>query len=185
MARAFKEAGIDPRTISYLEAHGTGTSLGDPIEIAGLSGVFRQYTGDKQFCPIGSVKSNIGHCESAAGIAGLTKVLLQLKYKQLVPSLHSSVLNPNIDFADTPFVVQQELAEWKRPILETNGEIKEYPRIAGISSFGAGGSNAHLVIEEYIPRDSDVPAAVVNAQNPAIIVLSAKNEIQLVEQTRG
>ncbi|UUZ97254.1 hypothetical protein LJK87_12845 [Paenibacillus sp. P25] len=184
MARAFKEAGIDPRTISYLEAHGTGTSLGDPIEIAGLSGVFRQYTGDKQFCPIGSVKSNIGHCESAAGIAGLTKVLLQLKYKRLVPSLHSSVLNPNIDFADTPFVVQQELAEWKRPILETNGEIKEYPRIAGISSFGAGGSNAHLVIEEYIPRDSDVPAAVVNAQNPAIIVLSAKNEIQLVEQTQ-
>ncbi|KAA7274251.1 polyketide synthase, partial [Salmonella enterica subsp. enterica serovar Lubbock] len=85
IGRAIKKAGIEPRTISYMEAHGTGTSLGDPIEIAGLNSIFREYTGDKQFCALGSAKSNIGHCESAAGIAGLTKVLLQLKYKQLVP----------------------------------------------------------------------------------------------------
>ncbi|PEU21766.1 hypothetical protein CN526_26225, partial [Bacillus wiedmannii] len=153
IGRAFKEAGIDPRTVSYIEAHGTGTALGDPIEITGLTKTFQEYTQDKQFCAIGSAKSNIGHCESAAGIAGITKILLQLKHKQLVPSLHSKVLNPNIDFSNTPFVVQQELAEWERPVLEINGGTKEYPRIAGISSFGAGGSNAHVVIEEYIPED--------------------------------
>ncbi|MEW8987767.1 MAG: polyketide synthase, partial [Bacillus sp. (in: firmicutes)] len=92
--RAFKEAKVDPRTISYIEAHGTGTSLGDPIEIVGLSKAFQEYTKEKQFCAIGSAKSNIGHCESAAGIAAVTKVLLQLKHRKLVPSLHSEVLNP-------------------------------------------------------------------------------------------
>ena len=99
IGEVFKRAGIDPRTLSYLEAHGTGTSLGDPIEITALTKTFREYTDDDQFCAIGSVKSNIGHCESAAGIAGVTKVLLQLKHRQLVPSLHSETLNPNIDFA--------------------------------------------------------------------------------------
>ncbi|MBZ5797809.1 hypothetical protein K8353_48155, partial [Burkholderia contaminans] len=83
IGQAIQEAGINPRTISYIEAHGTGTPLGDPIEIAGLQKVFREYTRDKQFCSIGSAKSNIGHCESAAGIAAVTKVLLQLKNKQL------------------------------------------------------------------------------------------------------
>jgi acyl transferase domain-containing protein len=81
ISRAFKEAGVDPRTVTYLEAHGTGTLLGDPIKIAGLSKAFGEHTQDKQFCAIGSVKSNIGHCESATGIAGLTKILLQLKHK--------------------------------------------------------------------------------------------------------
>ncbi len=184
IAMALKESKIDPRTISYIEAHGTGTSLGDPIEIAALTKTFREYTKDKQFCAIGSVKSNIGHCESAAGIAGLTKVLLQLKYRQLVPSLHSKVLNPNIDFSNTPFVVQQELAEWKRPMVEINGETRECPRIAGISSFGAGGSNAHIVVEEYISGDQEVPHIPITPQNPAIIVLSAKNEDRLKEQAR-
>ncbi|MGG4102530.1 SDR family NAD(P)-dependent oxidoreductase [Paenibacillus lautus] len=179
IGRAFKKAGIEPRTISYMEAHGTGTSLGDPIEITGLHNIFQEYTGDKQFCALGSAKSNIGHCESAAGIAGLTKVLLQLKYKQLVPSLHSRVLNPNIDFSQTPFVVQQELAEWKRPVLDLNGVRKEYPRIAGISSFGAGGSNAHIVIEEYIPGDEEPSPIIVGGLNPVIIVLSGKSEEQL------
>ena len=93
---------------------GQGHLLGDPIEIAGLTRAFRQYTEEKQYCAIGSVKSNIGHCESAAGIAALTKVLLQMKHGELVPSLHSEELNPNINFSETPFVVQQELAEWKR-----------------------------------------------------------------------
>jgi acyl transferase domain-containing protein/NAD(P)-dependent dehydrogenase (short-subunit alcohol dehydrogenase family)/acyl carrier protein len=184
IGRAFKVAGIDPRTISYIEAHGTGTSLGDPIEITGLSKTFQAYTKDKQFCAIGSAKSNIGHCESAAGIAGVTKVLLQLKNRQLVPSLHSEVLNPNIDFASTPFIVQQELAEWKRPVIEKGGEIKEYPRIAGISSFGAGGANAHVVIEEYIPKDLAQPPITISAGNQAIIVLSAKNEERLREQVQ-
>src|SRR5215467_9297485 len=150
VADALRRAQVPARTISYLEAHGTGTALGDPIEIAGLTRAFREVDQqdaehglDKQFCAIGSVKSNIGHGESAAGIAGLTKILLQLKHSQLVPSLHAQTLNPNIDFAATPFVVQQELAPWRRPVVESDGLRREYPRIAGISSFGAGGANAH------------------------------------------
>ena len=180
--KAIKEAGVHPRSISYIEAHGTGTFLGDPIEVAGLKKVFQEYTQDKQFCAIGSAKSNIGHCESAAGIAGVTKVLLQLKYRQLVPSLHSEILNSNIDFSDSPFVVQQELTEWKRPLSEINGEAREYPRIAGISSFGAGGSNAHIVIEEYINNNQQTSPIVISSHNPAIIILSAKNEERLKEQ---
>ncbi|MCX8131442.1 MAG: SDR family NAD(P)-dependent oxidoreductase [Clostridia bacterium] len=188
IAQAVKSAGIDPRAISYLEAHGTGTSLGDPIEITALSKVFRKYTPDKEFCAIGSVKSNIGHCESAAGIAGVTKVLLQLKYQQLVPSLHSEVLNPNIDFADTPFIVQQKLQQWKRPVLQINGIKREYPRIAGISSFGAGGSNAHIIIEEYIPGSqseaSNLTEQSLALDQPVIILLSARNMEQLREQAK-
>lgn len=180
--KALKMAGFDGRTISYLEAHGTGTSLGDPIELAGLSKAFN--TGEKKFCSIGSVKSNIGHCESAAGIAGVTKVLLQMKHGELVPSLHSKVLNANIDFENSPFIVQQELAEWKRPIAGPDG--MEYPRRAGISSFGAGGTNAHIVIEEYIPeewhRSSQRSPVPVHAGNPAAIILSARTEDRLKEQ---
>jgi polyketide synthase PksN len=180
---ALKEAGLDPRLISYIEAHGTGTSLGDPIEITGLTKAFQEYTKDKQYCAIGSAKSNIGHCESAAGIAGLTKVLLQLKHRQLVPSLHSEILNPHIDFAGTPFIVQQEFAEWKRPVVTMNGETREYPRIAGISSFGAGGANAHVVIEEYIPKQERA-LFTVSPEKLAIIVLSAKSEERLKEQSQ-
>jgi amino acid adenylation domain-containing protein len=169
--RALRKSGIDARAVSYVEAHGTGTSLGDPIEIAGLTKAFRGWTQDTQFCAIGSAKSNIGHCESAAGIAGVTKVLLQMKHQQLVPSLHSRVLNPNIDFEGTPFVVQQELAPWPRP--------HQGSRIAGISSFGAGGANAHVLIEEYVAT-----AATYSAEGPALIVLSARNEDRLQEQVR-
>jgi acyl transferase domain-containing protein/acyl carrier protein len=181
---ALRKAGVHPRTISYVEAHGTGTVLGDPIEIAGLQQVFRQVTEDKQFCAIGSAKSNIGHCESAAGIAGLTKVLLQLKHKQLVPSLHSAVLNPHIDFENSAFAVQQELTDWSRPVLNLDGRLTEYPRIAGISSFGAGGSNAHLVIEEYIPLSGESAHQRPDPTAPYMIVLSAKTEGQLKEQAK-
>ncbi len=181
IGRAFREADIDPRTIGYVEAHGTGTILGDPIEITGLSKAFREYTQDAQFCAIGSVKSNIGHSESAAGIAGLTKVLLQLKYGRLVPSLHCAKLNSHIDFAQTPFVVQQDLAEWKRPLLEEGGKMKEYPRLAGLSAFGAGGSNAHLVVEEYREQDQ-LQTKDKEFAEPAAIVLSAKNEARLQER---
>ncbi|MDP4181452.1 MAG: type I polyketide synthase, partial [Bacillota bacterium] len=117
ISEAIKKSGISARTVSYIEAHGTGTALGDPIEIAGLTKAFSQYTLDKQFCSIGSVKSNVGHQESAAGIAGITKILLMMQHKMHVPSLHSKVLNPNIKFEDSPFVVQQELEEWKAPVV--------------------------------------------------------------------
>ena len=175
IARALKESKVDPRTISYIEAHGTGTKLGDPIEITGLTKAFQASTNDTGYCAVGSAKSNIGHCESAAGIAGVTKVLLQMQHRQIVPSLHSETLNPNIDFEKTPFVVNQKLREWNRPVIDG----KEYPRIAGISSFGAGGSNAHVIIEEYIPQ-GDITTEI-NEANPALIVLSAKNSERLKE----
>ncbi len=178
IGHAFEKAGINPRSVSYIEAHGTGTSLGDPIEIAGLSKAFKQKTKDKQFCAIGSAKSNIGHCESAAGISGLTKVLLQLKHQQIAPSLHSTELNPNIDFDNSPFVVQQNLSNWQKPTLMVDGQQKEFPRIAGVSSFGAGGANAHVILEEYVPVAEKKGIHVVSTK-PWAIVLSAKTEMQV------
>ncbi|QIC04840.1 SDR family NAD(P)-dependent oxidoreductase [Brevibacillus sp. 7WMA2] len=182
IAEALKRSKVHPRMVSYLEAHGTGTTLGDPIEIEGLTRAFRSDTMDNQFCAIGSVKSNIGHCESAAGIAGLTKILLQMKHGKIAPTLHANALNPNIHFEQTPFVVQQELCEWKRPVIERNGELLECPRIAGISSFGAGGANAHVVIEEY--QETHTHTFSGSMHKPALIVLSAKNEDRLRERAR-
>ena len=178
ISQTLKKAGIDARSISYVEAHGTGTELGDPIEITGLTQAFKKETADTGFCAIGSAKSNFGHLEAASGIAGLCKILLQLKHRQLVPSLHADDLNPNIAFDKTPFVVQQTLSEWKRPIIEINGQTKQYPRRAGISSFGAGGSNAHLIVEEYIETDED---AQEDVNEPVVIVLSAKNTDRLMK----
>jgi hypothetical protein len=181
---ALDKAGIDARTVTYIEAHGTGTELGDPIEIAGLTNAFRKDSQDTGYCAVGSVKSNMGHMEAAAGIAGIAKIVMQLKHKKLVPSLHSKELNPNIDFDRTPFVVQQELSEWKCPVIKKGECTMEYPRIAGISSFGAGGSNAHVIIEEYIDREREQRKIDVNPKNPAIVVLSARNEDRLKEQVQ-
>ncbi|MEW6991527.1 SDR family NAD(P)-dependent oxidoreductase [Colwelliaceae bacterium 6441] len=180
ITRALLESGTDPRHVSYIEAHGTGTKLGDPIEIAALTKAFSQHAQsrtDKTFgvCAIGSAKSNIGHCESAAGIAGLTKILLQMKYQQIVPSLHSAQLNPNIDFDKTPFVVNQTLTDWSQPIIDGQSQ----PRIAGLSSFGAGGSNAHFIIEEY---QNVTP--VVEEPQQVIIPLSARTRAQLKEKAQ-
>nr|ATX68126.1 malonyl CoA-acyl carrier protein transacylase [Nostoc sp. UHCC 0450] len=176
ISQTLKKAGVEARSISYIEAHGTGTELGDPIEITGLTQAFKKETADTGFCAIGSAKSNLGHLEAASGMAGLCKILLQLKHRQLVPSLHAGDLNPNIAFDKTPFVVQQTLSEWKRPIVEINGEVKEYPRRAGISAFGAGGSNAHLIVEEYAQED-----AQEDINEPVLIVLSAKNSDRLIK----
>ena len=176
ISQTLQKAGVDARSISYIEAHGTGTELGDPIEITGLTQAFKKETADTGFCAIGSAKSNLGHLEAASGMAGLCKILLQLKHRQLVPSLHAGDLNPNIAFDKTPFVVQQTLSEWKRPIVEINGEVKEYPRRAGISAFGAGGSNAHLIVEEYAQEDAEE-----DINEPVLIVLSAKNSDRLIK----
>ena len=172
--KALKQAKVDPRKVSYVEAHGTGTSLGDPIEINGLTKAFKEYTNDTQFCYIGSLKSNIGHCEGAAGILGLIKVLLQLKYKKIVPSIHSDVLNPYIEFEKTPFVVSRSLIPWERPKINN----VTYPRISEISSFGAGGSNSHVVIEEY--NDEGKPETY-NENATYVILLSAKRKDRLDE----
>jgi polyketide synthase PksN len=173
ISRALREANIDPRAINYIEAHGTGTKLGDPIEITGLSKAFGKYAAPGYSCWIGSAKSNIGHAESAAGIAGLTKVLLQMREGQIAPSLHSETLNPNIDFSATPFQVNQQLREWPRPVID--GRVQH--RTAGVSSYGAGGSNAHMVIEEYIGSESVVAARPSDTH--CAFVLSAKTEQQL------
>ncbi|HEU4770401.1 MAG TPA: SDR family NAD(P)-dependent oxidoreductase, partial [Pyrinomonadaceae bacterium] len=179
IARALELSHVDPRRISYLEAHGTGTSLGDPIEITGLVKAFSDSAANesigKQYCSIGSVKSNIGHLESAAGIAGITKVLLQMKYRQLVPSLHSTELNPHINFKGSPFFVQQKLEPWKNSESVSTESGREYPRQAGISSFGAGGSNAHIIIEEFLSEE--LPS--VSTNEPQFITLSAQNEERL------
>ncbi|WP_346900166.1 amino acid adenylation domain-containing protein [uncultured Roseibium sp.] len=168
--KAMERAGIAPEEVSYVEAHGTGTTLGDPIEIAALTKAWRGQGGDEHICAIGSVKSNIGHGESAAGIAGLTKILLQLKHRQLAPSLHAETLNPNIPFETSPFRVQRRLEAWPQSV---SGD-RPLPRIAGLSSFGAGGSNAHIVIAEHI--DQTRPAAPAG---PAIYPFSARDPERL------
>lgn len=172
--RAMHDAQIDPRLVNYVEAHGTGTKLGDPIEISGLTQAFRDHNRAQDTCYVGSVKSNIGHSEAAAGVAALTKVLLQLKHRQIVPSLHSAALNPNIDFERTPFEVNQTLRSWPAPVIDGVAQ----PRTAGISSYGAGGSNAHLIVQEY-----DAPGLIdpdpVWGDRPYAFLLSARTAKRL------
>jgi acyl transferase domain-containing protein/aryl carrier-like protein/NAD(P)-dependent dehydrogenase (short-subunit alcohol dehydrogenase family) len=143
--KAFSRAQIDPRRVDYIEAHGTGTELGDPIEIEALRKVYGATdAGTERKIPIGSIKSNIGHLESAAGIAGITKVLLQMRHGMLVPSLHAEPENPLLRLEESPFRVQKEVAPW-----DTVGRASLDTRVAGVSSFGAGGSNAHVVLKSY------------------------------------
>ncbi|WP_244108782.1 beta-ketoacyl synthase N-terminal-like domain-containing protein, partial [Burkholderia gladioli] len=177
---ALAAAGVRADEISYVEAHGTGTELGDPIEIAGLTQAFGDaHAAAGRRCAIGSVKSNIGHAESAAGIAGLTKVLLQMRHGRLVPSLHADTLNPHIDFERTALRVQRELADWVRPRATAAGIEHELPRIAGISSFGAGGANAHLIVEEYAASTHDEAGEDAPRATPEMIVLSARTPAAL------
>jgi polyketide synthase PksJ len=173
--QALEQAGVSADAISYVEAHGTGTALGDPIEIRALAEAYAATTGRRQFCPIGSVKSNVGHCESAAGMAALSKVLLQLQYDELVPSLHAATTNPHIDFASTPFYLQDQLIPWARP-----ADRSVAPRVCAISSFGAGGSNAHLIVEEYVTAT----AADADRRPAELVVLSARTVAQLRDQAR-
>ncbi|MBE0533179.1 MAG: SDR family NAD(P)-dependent oxidoreductase, partial [Rhodospirillales bacterium] len=169
--QALEDAGVNAGTIGYVEGHGSGTALGDPIEIKALSQAFRKHTDAVQVCPIGTVKSNIAHLLGASGLAGIVKVLAQLAHGQLAPSLHAETLNPNIAFEQTPFRVQRELAPWPRLRDETGTEI---PRRAGVTSIGAGGMNSHIVIEEYIaPVHPSAPA------EPQLLVFSAMGEATL------
>ncbi|OMG71008.1 type I polyketide synthase, partial [Burkholderia ubonensis] len=188
---AFREAGIDPRTVGYMEAHGTGTPLGDPVEVNGLKMAFRDLyaaTGDAQVrdphCGIGSVKTNIGHLEMAAGVAGVIKVLMQMRHRTLAPSLHCETVNPYIDLKGSPFDIVREAREWVAP---RDAQGRALPRRAGVSSFGFGGVNAHVVLEEYQPKDVRASWRV-DADHPALVVLSARNPERLrerVAQLRG
>jgi acyl transferase domain-containing protein len=136
----YKKAAIHPETVSYIEAHGTGSKLGDPIEVQALTDAFRMFTAKKQFCAIGSHKPNIGHTVSSAGVAGVLKVLLAMKYQQLPPTIIVEEINPQIDWQSSPFFLNTEIREWKR----CDGS----PRRAGVSSFGLSGTNCHLILEE-------------------------------------
>ncbi|WP_341720553.1 amino acid adenylation domain-containing protein [Micromonospora sp. FIMYZ51] len=174
---ALDRAGLRPADLDYIEAHGTGTALGDPVEITGLLRAFQHDPYDlPEPLPIGSVKSNIGHAESAAGIAAVTKVLLQLRHDELAPSLHADELNPHIDFAMTPLRVQREAAPWPRR-LGPDGVAR--PRTAAVSSFGAGGTNAHLILQEHL--GTPTPAGPVG---PQLAVLSARDGERLARYAR-
>ncbi len=164
---AMAVAGVDPRSIGYVECHGTATPLGDPIEIAGLTKAFGATTGASQFCAIGSVKGNIGHLDAAAGVSGLIKTILSLKHRTLPPSLHYRRANPQIDFPNTPFFVNATLRDWPESPL---------PRRAGVSAFGVGGTNVHVVLEEA--PQSSAPAQP-KSEGPQLIVLSARSTAAL------
>jgi acyl transferase domain-containing protein len=144
-------AGVEPRTIGYVEAHGTGTALGDPVEVAGLTKAFRLGTQETGFCGIGSVKTNIGHADAAAGVAGLIKTVLALAHRQIPPTLNFESPNPLIPFEESPFFVTRDLSPWP-----SDGT----PRRAGVSSLGVGGTNCHLVLEET--PAAQPPAAAVD-----------------------
>jgi amino acid adenylation domain-containing protein len=158
---ALDRAGVDARSISYVEAHGTATPLGDPIEIEGLTQAFRRNTEERAFCAIGSLKSNVGHLVMAAGAAGVIKTALSLSERRLPPSLHLRATNPKIDFANSPFVVNDSLKSWP-----SDGA----PRRAGVSSFGVGGTNAHVILEEPPLRQPSEAA-----QGPQLLLLSARS----------
>ncbi|MGD9108806.1 MAG: type I polyketide synthase [Gammaproteobacteria bacterium] len=170
IAEAIAMADVNPESIGYVEAHGTGTLLGDPIEVAGLTKAFAAYTGKKNFCALGSVKSNIGHTDSAAGVAGFIKTVLALKHRKLPPNINFIKPNANIDFERTPFFVNTELKSW-----QSEGFLR-----AGVSSFGFGGTNAHLILQE---------APMINkssrSRKTQIILLSAKTQKALDQMTKN
>ncbi len=164
-------AEIDPGTITYVETHGTGTELGDPIEIAALTKAFSEDTQTRQFCAIGSVKTNIGHLDVAAGVSGLIKTVCALRERQIPPSLNFTHPNPQINFAQSPFYVNTRLVDWP----STSG-----PRHAGVSSFGIGGTNAHVLLEEAPVRESSPSASLWH-----LLPLSARSETALQAAARN
>jgi phthiocerol/phenolphthiocerol synthesis type-I polyketide synthase E len=163
---ALGNADVSAESITYVEAHGTATELGDPVEMEALSRAFRQHSNRIGYCAIGSVKTNIGHADAAAGVIGAIKTVLALKHRMLPPSLHFELPNPKIDFANSPFFVNTKLAAWK-----SNGT----PRRAGVSSFGIGGTNAHVILEEA-PETVGEPKRTVPAY---LLPLSAKTDTAL------
>lgn len=165
------KAGIHPETISYIETHGTGTVVGDPIEVKAMKQAFDQYTAKKQFCGLGSVKSNIGHLVGASGMASLLKVILSMKHQQLVPTIHFEEPNPYIPFSQSPFYMVDRPLAW---------EAAQGPRRAGISSFGFSGMNCHVLLEEW-QQQEDQQAVREEPEVPRIFPVSAKTKSGLLE----
>jgi acyl transferase domain-containing protein/acyl carrier protein len=169
ISEALASGGIDPKTITYVEAHGTGTPLGDPIEVRALTRAFRESTDKKGYCALGSVKTNLGHLDAAAGIASLIKTVLALRHKEIPASLHFEHPNSNIDLKETPFYINTGLSKW---------EPGEMPRRAGVSSFGIGGTNAHVILEE-----SPELEASVDSRPLRLLVLSGRTGDALEKAT--
>jgi len=164
---AWRASQLDPSTLGYWEAHGTGTALGDPIEIDGASQALRRWTQQRAYCAIGSVKSNLGHLEAAAGVVGLIKAILAVSRQEIPPTLHVSQPNRQINFEDSPFYINDRLRPWRT----------EGPRRAAVSSFGLGGTNVHVVLEQA-PAIATPPSTI--AQRPAhLLVISARSEAAL------
>jgi acyl transferase domain-containing protein len=169
LTEAWSAAGIDPGTLSYIEAHGTGTRMGDPIEVQALTRAFRPHTSRRGFCALGSVKSSIGHLDVASGVAGLIKTVLALEHRQIPPTLHLVHPNPEIDFAASPVRLAAGLEDWPA--------VGAAPRRAGVSSFGFGGTNVHLIVEE-------APAVAAAPSRPwDVLLLSARTEEALERAT--
>ncbi|MFC1668617.1 SDR family NAD(P)-dependent oxidoreductase, partial [Chlamydiota bacterium] len=166
---AYKDAGFSAKETSYVEAHGTGTSLGDPIEIESLTQAFREYTNESGYCKIGSVKSNIGHLEAAAGVASIIKVLMMFKHEQIPPSINIKHINPIIKFAGSPFRVARTLDDWKK-------DKEEKMLKAGVSSFGFGGVNSHILLEEFPEKEKEKHKKTDDFH---IFILSAKSQLSL------
>ncbi|MER6363212.1 beta-ketoacyl synthase N-terminal-like domain-containing protein [Kitasatospora sp. NPDC001527] len=174
VAEALAVAGVDAGSIGYLEAHGTGTALGDPIELAALTRAFRETTGATGFCAIGSVKGNIGHLDAAAGVAALIKTVLALRREAIPPTPHFTKPHPELDLETGPFFVNDRLRPWPR-----GGS----PRRAGVSSFGIGGTNVHLVLEEGPPPEP-LPPAATDGDTPVLLPLSGRTGEAVAESAR-
>lgn len=172
--QAFEAAGVEARSIGYIEAHGTGTQVGDPIEIAGLTAAFRTTTQDTGFCALGSLKANIGHLDVGAGVAGIIKAALVVRDGVIPPLAHFSAPNPRIDLAATPFVIDTGPRPWRDD---------QAPRRAGVSSFGLGGTNVHMVLEEP-PRRAPRPESQPGRRHE-VFPLSARSDAALAAQARG
>jgi amino acid adenylation domain-containing protein len=164
IAEAQAVAGIDPETVTYVETHGTGTEVGDPIELEALTAAWRQRTARKGFCALGSVKTNVGHLDAAAGVTGLVKTVLALEAGKIPPTLHFERPNPGIDLENSPFYINDRLIEW----------TSEGPRRAGVSSFGLGGTNAHVVLEEAPPCELSGPSRPLQ-----LLVLSTRANLEV------
>ncbi len=168
ITQAWDNAGIEPETVSYMEAHGTGTKLGDPVEVDAISRAFRKYTNKQQFCGLGSIKSVYGHLDHAAGILGLLKVILMLKNRKIPPTLNFSYPNRNIDFISSPVYVSDKVQEWET--------VNNHPRRCGVSSFGLSGTNCHVVLEEAPAYKVNEHSKTVKEEKIHLFSLSAKKK---------
>ena len=184
LVEVYEKANIDPTTVTYIETHSTGTRLGDPIEINGLKTAFEtlyqknHITEVQPHCAISSLKTNIGHLEAAAGIGAMIKVLLSMKHETLLSTLHFKELNPYISLENSPFYINTQIKPWERI-------AENIPRRAGISAFGFGGVNVHVLLEEYINKTQTTAEESRSSVEPAMIVLSAKNEECLTLQAQN